>query len=188
MLIFVSNDDTSTFICTFPSDTSLEANRDQDFHQIFSHRHFYWTKWDALFIKNRFFVFFERPNDDSLNFLCAFPIPPTELLKNAKNRFKIGLVFLGKWHKYQNLVCIAKTSCLFETHCNQIGETYVNSASNFKRSCHIGHRSQCFLKNDPHSTIITSTTYIIILRCDAFGFIHDKNDVNRSDGTIGIRV
>ena len=47
-------------------------------------------------------------------FICPEPRGPIELLKNAKNRFKIGFSeFPGRWHKYQNLVCIAKTSCLF---------------------------------------------------------------------------
>ena len=56
--IFVSNDDTSNFICTFPWDRSLEAKRYQDFHQIFSHRHFYWTKSDTLFVKKIVFCRF----------------------------------------------------------------------------------------------------------------------------------
>ena len=51
-----------------------------------------------------------------LIFICPEPRGPTELLENAKNRFQIGLAFPGKWHKNQNLVCIAKTSCLFEMH------------------------------------------------------------------------
>ena len=54
--------------------------------------------------------------EDYAHFICPEPRGSTELLKNAKNRFQIGLVFPGRWHKYQNLVCIVKTSCLFERH------------------------------------------------------------------------
>ena len=97
--IFVSNGYTSNFICTSPSDTSLEAKWYQDFHQIFSHRHFYSTKWDTFRQKNRILSFFERFTGDNLNFLCTFPIPPTGVLENAKNRFKFGLLFPVYWNK-----------------------------------------------------------------------------------------
>ena len=90
--IFVSNDDTSNFLCTSPSDTSLKAKRYQDFHQIFSHRHFYRTK--LLFAKKK--IVFCRFLSVELRvisiFLCTFPIPSTGVLENAKNRFKFGLL------------------------------------------------------------------------------------------------
>ena len=52
-------DCTSNILRTSPSDRSLEAKLYQDFHQIFSHRHFYSTKWNTLFVKKIvFFVVF----------------------------------------------------------------------------------------------------------------------------------
>src|SRR5580700_7720468 len=78
----------------YPSDTSLEAKRYQDFHQIFSHRHFYSTKTDIFRQKNRILSFFERFTEDNLNFLCTFPNPPTGVWENAKNRYKFwSLIF-----------------------------------------------------------------------------------------------
>src|SRR3984957_15125517 len=61
----------------------------------------------------------ELPVEDYAHFYMPGTKGPTELLKNAKNRFQIGLVFPGKRHKCQNLVCIAKMSCLFEMHFNK---------------------------------------------------------------------
>ena len=54
--------------------------------------------------KNRILSFFERFTEDNLNFLCTFPIPPTGVLENAKNRFKFGLLFPVDWTKVQNHV------------------------------------------------------------------------------------
>src|ERR1700722_6891844 len=52
-----------------------------------------------------------------LIFTCPEPRGPTELLKNAKNRFQIGFSYFQEGDtNTKNLVCIAKTSCLFETH------------------------------------------------------------------------
>ena len=56
--IFVSNGYTSHFLCTSHWDRSLEAKWYQDFHQIFSHRHFNSTKWDTLFVKKIVFCRF----------------------------------------------------------------------------------------------------------------------------------
>ena len=57
--------------------------------------------------KNRFLSFFEPFTEDNFNFLCTFPIPPTGVLENAKNRFKFGLLFPVYWTKVQKLDAIA---------------------------------------------------------------------------------
>ena len=65
-------------------------------HKVSQTRHFSLIK--------SYFATLELLVDDMPIFICPEPRGPTELLKNAKNRFQIGLVFPGRWHKYRNLV------------------------------------------------------------------------------------
>ena len=101
--IFVSNDDTSNFICTSPSDTSLEAKWYQDFHQIFSHRHFYWTKWDTLFVKK---IVFCRFLSVLLRIISIFYVHslfhPLECWKTQKTASNLVSYFLCTEAKVQN--------------------------------------------------------------------------------------
>ena len=64
-------------------------------HKVTQMRHFSY--------KNSDFVTFRVPGlKTMLIFLCAKPRGPTELLKNAKNRFQVGLVCPGRWNNYRN--------------------------------------------------------------------------------------
>ena len=56
------------------------------------------------------------PNDDDSNFICPEPRGPTELLKNAKNRFKIGFSYFqeGDTNRPKSFgLHLQERSCLF---------------------------------------------------------------------------
>ena len=104
-LIFVSNDSTSNFLCTFPSDTFLEAKRYQDFHQTFSHRHFYRTKWDKLFVKKTVFCHFLSVLLRIISFVHVHSLfHPLECWKMQKTASNLVSYFLSTEPKVQNLV------------------------------------------------------------------------------------
>ena len=115
--IFVSNDSTSNFLCTYPSDTSQEVKRYQDFHQIFSHRHFNRTKWDTIFIKK---VVFCRILSVLLRIISIFYVKaqfyPLEYWKTQKSLQIWSLISCVLNKSSKSRKCDLSLQCTLSSH------------------------------------------------------------------------